>query len=127
MKSGPIAKPNTKTDKASGMTLDMGSSLNSMAMSRSAGAIIELETGEIKVKSETVMVAAHFLCLLQFFGFMGSSGPSQVTRLVSFSDRRDLVEALRFIDCALDLLRRMEIWPKVAPSESSGNGQSCSS
>ena len=96
-------------------------------MSNSAGAIIELETGEMKVKSETVMVAAHFLCRLQFLGFIGSPGPSHVTKDVSFSDRLDLVDGLRPIDFALDLLRRMEIWPNVAPSASSGNGQSCSS
>ena len=127
MNSGPTAKPNTKTDSASGMVPELGSSPNSVAMSNRAGAIIELDTGEMKVKSETVMVAAHFLCRLQFFGFIGSAGPSQVTKEVSFSDRLDLVDGLRFIDFELDLLRRMEIWPNVAPSASSGSGQSCSS
>ena len=110
MKSGPTAKPKMKTDIASGTSPESGLRLKSLAMLMRAGAIMELDTGEMKVKRETVIVAAHFFCLLQFLGFSGSCGPSQVTRLVSFSDRLDLVEGLRsIIDLALDLLRRMEI------------------
>lgn len=37
------------------------------------------ETGEMKVKEETTMVATHLRLVDQFFGFSGSSGPSQVT------------------------------------------------
>lgn len=48
-------------------------------MDGNAGATIEEETGEMKVKSETVIVAAHFFLLVQFLGFSGSSGPSQST------------------------------------------------
>jgi hypothetical protein len=129
MKSGPTAKPRMKTDMASGTSPESGLRLKSLAMFMRAGAIIELDTGEMKVKSETVIVAAHFFCLLQFLGFKGSFGPSQVTRLTSFSDRLDLVDGLRsIIDFAPDLLRRIEIWPKVPLSDSSsGRGHSCSS
>ena len=52
-----------------------------------AGATMEEDTGEMNVNEETVKVAAHFRPLVQFFGFAGSSGPSQVTRLKSFIDR----------------------------------------
>lgn len=48
-------------------------------MDGSAGATIDDETGEMKVKRETVMTAAHFFLSGQFLGFSGSSGPSQVT------------------------------------------------
>jgi hypothetical protein len=110
MNSGPTAKPKMKTDIASGTSPESGLKLKSLAMFARAGAIIELDTGEMKVKSETVIVAAHFFCLLQFLGFSGSCGPSQVTRLTSFSERLDFVDGLRsIIDFALDLLRRMEI------------------
>lgn len=51
----------------------------SAASDGSAGATIDEETGEMNVNSDTVMVAAHFFLLLQFFGFSGSSGPSHVT------------------------------------------------
>ena len=44
-----------------------------------AGAIIEEDTGDIKVKDDTTKVAAHFLPSDQFFGFLQSSGPDQVT------------------------------------------------
>lgn len=37
------------------------------------------DTGEIKVKRETVIIAAHFFLFGQFLGFSGSSGPSHVT------------------------------------------------
>lgn len=47
----------------------------------SAGATIEDDTGEMKVKQETMTVAAHFFLRVQFLGFSGSSGPSQVTCL----------------------------------------------
>lgn len=56
---------------------------NSDAIVERAGATIEDETGEMKVKDETTMVAAHFLLKLQFFGFSGSSGPSHEIWLVS--------------------------------------------
>jgi hypothetical protein len=37
------------------------------------------DTGEMKVKEETISVAAHFFRSVQFFGFSGSSGLSHVT------------------------------------------------
>ena len=40
---------------------------------------MEDDTGEMKVKDETTSVASHFLLRVQFFGFSGSSSPSQVT------------------------------------------------
>ena len=57
---------------------------------------MELETGDMKVKRETVMVASHFFFRVQFFGLSGSPGPSQVTRLISFSPFFDRVDAPRF-------------------------------
>ena len=47
-----------------------------------AGAIIEEDTGDMKVKEDTTTVAAHFLLIDQFFGFSGSSGPDHVTYVV---------------------------------------------
>ena len=44
-----------------------------------AGAMIEEDTGDMKVKEDTTKVAAHFLPIDHFFGFSGSSGPDQVT------------------------------------------------
>ena len=56
---------------------------NSDAIVERAGATIEDETGDMKVKDDTTIVAAHFLLKLQFFGFSGSSGPSHETWLAS--------------------------------------------
>ena len=55
------------------------SMLNSLAMVDNAGATIDDETGDMKVKDETTSVANHFRFVVQFFGLAGSSGPSQVT------------------------------------------------
>lgn len=44
-----------------------------------AGATIDDDTGDMKVKEDTTSVAAHFFFMVQFFGFSGSSGPFQVT------------------------------------------------
>ena len=44
-----------------------------------AGATMDEETGEMKVKDEMTSVAAHLERSAQFLGFCGSSGPSQVT------------------------------------------------
>lgn len=78
--SGPIAYARTKTDMVS---CDSTSSVmwNCFEMVLSAGATIEDDTGEMKVKQETMTVAAHFFLRVQFLGFSGSSGPSQVTCL----------------------------------------------
>lgn len=48
-----------------------------------AGAAIEEERGDMNANAETTMVAAHFRGMLQFLGFSGSSGPSQVTKFES--------------------------------------------
>ena len=53
--------------------------LNSLAILVKAGATIDEDTGEMKVKEETTMVAAHFFFMVQFLGFSGSSLPSHVT------------------------------------------------
>jgi hypothetical protein len=53
--------------------------LNSAAIADRAGATIEDETGEMNVKDDTTIVAAHFLLKLQFFGFSGSLGPCHET------------------------------------------------
>ena len=53
--------------------------LKSFAMADIAGATMEEETGEMKVKEETTIVAAHLCLVDQFLGFWGSSGPSHVT------------------------------------------------
>jgi hypothetical protein len=50
-----------------------------------AGATIVEDTGEMKVKAETMTVAAHLRRTLQFRGFAGSSGPSQSTSSTSGS------------------------------------------
>ena len=57
--------------------------LNSAAIADRAGATIEDDTGEMNVKDDTTIVAAHFLLKLQFFGFPGSSGPSHETCVLS--------------------------------------------
>jgi hypothetical protein len=44
-----------------------------------AGATIDDETGEIKVKHDTIKTIDHFLRIGQFLGLSGSSGPVQVT------------------------------------------------
>ena len=64
----------------------------SLAIDDSAGATIEEETGEMKVKQETTTVAAHFLRMLQFLGFAGSSGESHVTFAIELS----LIRALKY-------------------------------
>ena len=48
-------------------------------MAVKAGLIIEDDTGETKVNADMMNVAAHFLFIVQFFGFAGSLGPSHVT------------------------------------------------
>lgn len=53
--------------------------LNSSARVGSAGASMVDDTGDIKVKHDTRIVAVHFFRLGQFLGFEGSSGPDQVT------------------------------------------------
>lgn len=57
--------------------------LNSADIALRAGATMEEDTGEMKVKQDTVTTAAHFFFIGQFLGFSGSSGPSQVTYPVS--------------------------------------------
>lgn len=52
--------------------------LNSFAMTGSAGATKVDETGEMKVKHETMSVAAHLRERGQFNGFVGSSSPDHV-------------------------------------------------
>jgi len=44
-----------------------------------AGATIEEETGEMNVNNDTVTTIAHFFFMVQFLGFLESSGPSHVT------------------------------------------------
>ena len=44
-----------------------------------AGATMDEDTGLMKVKDETTNVASHFCFRVQFLGFAGSLGPSQVT------------------------------------------------
>ena len=44
-----------------------------------AGATIDEETGEMSVKDDTTIVAAHFRPNVQFLGFSGSSGLSHET------------------------------------------------
>ena len=50
---------------------------NSAAIDDKAGATMQEETGDMKVNEDKITVAAHFFLKLQFFGFSGSSGPSQ--------------------------------------------------
>lgn len=51
----------------------------SLAIEDIAGATMEEETGEMKVKDETTKVAPHLRFFDQFLGYFGSSGPSHVT------------------------------------------------
>lgn len=51
----------------------------SFEMVVNAGATMEEETGEMKVKEDTTRHAAHLRRIDQFFGLAGSSGPSQET------------------------------------------------
>lgn len=51
---------------------------NWSAMVPSAGATMDDDTGEMKVKADTTSVATHFLRIGQFLGFSGSSGPVHV-------------------------------------------------
>lgn len=68
--------------------------LNWAAMVVKAGATMEEDTGEIKVNSETVIVAAHFFLDGQFLGFSWSSGPSHVTYTACQNQRRAIVYTL---------------------------------
>lgn len=77
-KSGPTAYARTKMERMRDCSTELVM-LSWAAMAGRAGATMEEETGEMKVKEETISVAAHFLPLVQFLGFSGSSGPSQVT------------------------------------------------
>jgi hypothetical protein len=52
---------------------------NSFAKEVRAGATIDEETGEMKVKQETTNTAAHLFLIGQFFGFSGSSTLRQMT------------------------------------------------
>lgn len=79
-----------------------------------AGATMEEDTGEIKVNSETVIVAAHLFLDGQFLGFSGSSGPSHVTYTACQNQRRAIVYAL--VD--LPAFPRDETW-SIAMSSSS--------
>lgn len=44
-----------------------------------AGAVMDVETGEMKLKADAMAVNRHRAAHGQFFGFAASSGPSQVT------------------------------------------------
>lgn len=44
-----------------------------------AGATMDDDTGDMKVKDDTIRVAAHFFLYVQFLGFSGSSASSHVT------------------------------------------------
>ena len=52
---------------------------NSLDIAGRAGATTDEETGEMKVKDDMTIVAAHFRPNVQFLGFSGSLGPSHVT------------------------------------------------
>src|ERR1700761_3053835 len=82
--NGPIAYESTKIDKIIADLKSVPIPRSRFIFSR-AGATMDEETGDINVKDETTNTAAHFRLNDQFFGFPGSSGPSQVTRLGSFS------------------------------------------
>jgi len=56
---------------------------NSSDIDSRAGATRDDEMGEISVNKETLVTAAHLVVKFQFFGFLGSSGPVQVTRFGS--------------------------------------------
>ena len=53
--------------------------LRSLPIVPKAGAVMDVDTGEIKVKAEEIAVTCHRAINDQFFGFSVSSGPSQVT------------------------------------------------
>lgn len=76
--NGPTAYAKTNIESISWETTSSVTP-KSAASDESAGATIDEETGEMKVNSETVIVAAHFFFMLQFFGFSGSSSPDHVT------------------------------------------------
>ena len=75
---GPIAYARTKTDNTS---CDSTSFVmpNSFDIDVRAGATMDDETGEMRVKKDTTIVAAHFRLKVQFLGFAGSSEPSHET------------------------------------------------
>lgn len=52
--------------------------LNSALIDVRAGDIMDEDTGDSRVKDDTMNVAAHFRFIDQFLGFLGSSGPSHV-------------------------------------------------
>ena len=59
---------------------------NSSDIEVRAGATIDDETGEMRVKKDTTIVAAHFRLKVQFLGFAGSSEPSHETCTASQSN-----------------------------------------
>ena len=69
-------------------------------MEEMAGATMEEETGEMNVKDETTIVAAHLRRLAQFFGFSGSSAPFHVTWI------NDQYRALVMLDIFLEALTK---------------------
>ena len=57
------------------------------------------EKGDIKVKQDTRIVAAHFRCQDQFMGFSGSFGPSHDICLGSEADDSCVAETLLLPAC----------------------------
>jgi hypothetical protein len=78
-KRGPIAYARTKMESVNEETTSLVIP-NSLSMALSAGATMEEETGEMKVKEDTTRVAAHFLPILQFLGLSGSYENPRVSK-----------------------------------------------
>jgi hypothetical protein len=74
---GPMAYARTKMDSVICVSISFWIP-NSFAIAVRAGATIDEETGEIKVKHDTTKTAAHLFLIGQFFGLSGSSGPRHV-------------------------------------------------
>ena len=92
--NGPMANASKKIDMTRNCSISDRIS-NSSAIVSSAGATMVDAIGAINANMAIRMVDAHRRCLGQLCGFSGSSGPSHVTRFVSFTDRR-LGECLSF-------------------------------
>lgn len=82
--SGPTAYANTKVDSISSKSTS-SVILNSTAMLSNAGATMEDETGDMKVKNDTRTAASLFFFVGQFLGLSGSSGPFHVTWACQYS------------------------------------------
>src|SRR5579859_1708435 len=82
--TGPTANARTKTETRRERMVTLVS-WNSIATCVTAGAKIDEANGDKKTYNVMIPVVAHFFRFGQFLGFIGSLGPSNVTRFSSIA------------------------------------------